>query len=205
SRSCCRCARSTCSGCWDCCSPSWSPSTPSDGAPVATGRIPMPTPPDTPAGREEQARTPRRPTAGDRSMQRATVIAVAVGLVLDLIVLAVASTRPEPTALNGALVGTGLTLIVVLPSVAIAFLGPRLSPMSMAATVLGSWAVKMFAVILILLFVRDLPSLSTQWIGLALLVGAVSAMIVEAVLLMRTRQPLEVTPVATPRGPRADQ
>lgn len=161
--------------------------------------------PETPDARDEHADAPRRSTAGDRSMQRATVIAVAVGLVLDVIVLAVAATRPEAPALNGALVGTGLTLIVVLPSVAIAFLGPRLSPMSMAATVLGSWAVKMFVVILILLFVRDLPSLSTQWIGVALLVGAVSAMIVEAVLLMRTRQPLDVAPFGSPRDPRDGQ
>ncbi|ATG51697.1 hypothetical protein CFK38_09300 [Brachybacterium vulturis] len=162
--------------------------------------------PETPDAHERGAApAPRRRTAGDRSMQRATVIAVAVGLVLDVIVLAIAATRPESTALAGALVGTGLTLIVVLPSMGIAFLGPRLSPMSMAVTVLGSWAVKMFVVILILLLVRDLPSLSTQWIGLALLVGAVSAMIVEATLLMRTRQPLDVEPARTPREPPAEQ
>lgn len=161
--------------------------------------------PESSDAREQPAAAPRRRTAGDRSMQRATVIAVAVGLVLDVIVLIVAATRPESTALAGALVGTGLTLIVVLPSMAIAFLGPRLSPMSMAATVLGSWAVKMFVVILILLLVRDLPSLSTQWIGVALLVGAVSAMIVEATLLMRTRQPLDVEPARTPGEPPAQQ
>ena len=165
----------------------------------------MPAQPETPSAHDERPAGPPRPTAGDRSMRRATVIAVAVGLVLDVIVLGVAATRPEPTALAGALVGTGLTLIVVLPSVAIAFLGPRLSPMTMAATVLGSWAVKMFVVILILLAVRDHPSLSTQWIGVALLVGAVSAMIVETALLMRTRQPLDVAPAPSPRGPRADQ
>ncbi|ATG54543.1 hypothetical protein CFK41_07030 [Brachybacterium ginsengisoli] len=158
--------------------------------------------PDTPStsGRTGSER-PRRGTAGDRAMQRATVIAVAIGLVLDLVVIALAATRPEATALNGALVGTGLTLIVVLPSVVIAFVGPRLTPLSMAATVLGSWAVKMFVVILILLLVRDHPALSTQWIGLALLVGAVSAMIVEATLLLRTRQPLDVAPVAEQREP----
>ncbi|MDN5598922.1 MAG: hypothetical protein ACTHV2_03100 [Brachybacterium sp.] len=161
--------------------------------------------PETSDASERPAAAPRRRTAGDRSMQRATVIAVAVGLVLDVIVLIVAATRPESTALAGALVGTGLTLVVVLPSMAIAFLGPRLSPMSMAATVLGSWAVKMFVVILILLLVRDLPSLSTQWIGVALLVGAVSAMIVEATLLMRTRQPLDVEPARPPGEPPAQQ
>lgn len=161
---------------------------------------PQPETPDVPA-RPGRPATPRR-TAGDRSMRRATVIAVVVGLVLDLVVLAVAATRPDGTALPGALVGTGLTLVVVLPSVAIAHLGPRLTPVGMATAVLGSWAVKMFAVILILLLVRDLPSLSTPWIGVALLVGAVSAMIVEATLLLRTRQPLDVAPYEPPEEPR---
>lgn len=160
----------------------------------------MPPRPDTPEHTDRPA--PRR-SAGDRSMQRATLIAVVVGLVLDLVVIAVAASRPDAGALTGALVGTGLTLVVVLPTLAIAHLGPRLNPVSMAATVLGSWAVKMFVVILILLLVRDLPGLSTTWIGLALLVGAVSAMIVEATLLLRTRQPLDVEPVEDPREPPA--
>ena len=64
---------------------------------------------------------------------------------------------------------------------------------------LGSWAVKMFVVILVLLLVRDMAALSTTWIGLALLVGAVSAMVVEATVLMRTRQPLDVAPPREPR------
>jgi glucan phosphoethanolaminetransferase (alkaline phosphatase superfamily) len=129
-------------------------------------------------------------------------LAAGVGLVADVVLLAIAATRPESAALYGALVGTGLTLVIVLPTVAIAFVGPRLTPVSMAATVLGSWAVKMFAVILVLLLVRDMEALSTTWIGLALLVGAVSAMVVEATVLMRTRQPLDVMPPSDP-GDRA--
>ena len=39
------------------------------------------------------------------------------------------------------------------------------------------------------------------WIGLALLVGAVSAVIVEAVLLARARQPLYVVPHDGPEDP----
>lgn len=134
----------------------------------------------------------RRRAAGDRAMQRATVAALVVGLVLDAVVIAVAGTRDESSALLGALVGTALTLVMVLPTVAITFVGTRLTPVSMAATVLGSWAAKMLVVILVLIAVRDLESVSTRWIGLALLVGAVSAVIVEAVLLARSRHPLEV-------------
>jgi hypothetical protein len=47
-----------------------------------------------------------------------------------------------------------------------------------------------------------MEALSTTWIGLALLVGAVSAMVVEATVLMRTRQPLDVMPPSDP-GDRA--
>ena len=156
----------------------------------------MPAQPETPAS--SSPRSPRR-AASDRSMQRATLIAAGVGLVADLVLLAIAAIRPESAALLGALVGTGLTLVIVLPTVAITFAGPRLTPVSMAATVLGSWAVKMFVVILVLLLVRDMAALSTTWIGLALLVGAVSAMVVEATVLMRTRQPLDVAPPSEPR------
>lgn len=131
-------------------------------------------------------------------MQRAMILALVVGLVLDAIVILIAALGFEGTALNGALIGTGLTLVIVLPPLVIAFAAKRMTPVTMAVTVLGSWAVKMLVVILVLILVRDLGSVSTRWIGLALLVGAVSAVLVEAVLLARTRQPLEVEPVADP-------
>lgn len=152
----------------------------------------MPAQPETPAS--SSPRSPRR-AASDRSMQRATLIAAGVGLLADGVVLALAATRPESAALYGALVGTALTLVIVLPTVAIAFAGPRMTPVTMAATVLGSWAVKMFVVILVLLLVRGQEALSAPWIGIALLVGGVSAMLVEASVLLRTRQPLDVAPV----------
>ncbi|MFE7604970.1 hypothetical protein ACFU1Q_07375 [Brachybacterium paraconglomeratum] len=155
----------------------------------------MPAQPETPAS--SSPRSPRR-AASDRSMQRATLIAAGVGLLADGVVLALAATRPESAALHGALVGTALTLVIVLPTVAIAFAGPRMTPVTMAATVLGSWAVKMFVVILVLLLVRGQEALSAQWIGIALLVGGVSAMLVEASVLLRTRQPLDVAPVEDP-------
>lgn len=143
-----------------------------------------------------RARSPH--LAGDIAMQRATLVALVVGLVLDAVVIAIAASRDEPAALMGALVGTGLTLVIVLPTVAITFLGRRLTPVSMAATVLGSWAAKMLIVILVLLVVRDLDGVSARWIGLALLVGAVSAVLVEGLLFARARRPLDVEPVDDP-------
>ena len=154
---------------------------------------PRPDSPDAP-----RAKAPRRRAVGDRAMQRAMVLALVVGLVLDAVIILIAALAFDSTALLGALIGTGLTLVVVLPTLVISFAGRRMSPVTMAATVLGSWAVKMFVVILVVIAVRDLASVSTRWIGLALLVGAVAAVSVEAVLLARSRQPLNVEPVAEP-------
>lgn len=147
----------------------------------------------TPTGR-----MPRRRAVGDRAMQRALILALVVGMVLDVVVLVIAAMSSDQPALVGALIGTGLTLVVVLPTLAVTFAGPRLTPVTMAATVLGSWAVKMLVVILVLIVVRDMAGVSTRWIGLALLVGAVSAVAVEVTLLARSRQPLDVEQVADP-------
>lgn len=152
--------------------------------------------PDNSATPAQSRPQPRRRAVGDRAMRRATIIALVVALVLDGIVLAVAVLSADGPAVNGALIGAGLTLVIVLPTVAIAMTGKRLTPVTMAATVLGTWAIKMLVVILVLVLVRDMDAVSTRWIGLALLVGAVSAIAVEAVLLARSRQPLDVEPVA---------
>lgn len=131
-------------------------------------------------------------------MQRVLILALVVGMGLDVVVIVIAAMSSDSPALVGALIGTGLTLVVVLPTLAITFAGPRMTPVSMAATVLGSWAVKMLVVILVLIIVRDMAGVSTRWIGLALLVGAVSAVAVEVTLLARSRQPLDVEQVADP-------
>src|SRR5699024_8196154 len=136
----------------------------------------------------------RARATGDRAMRRATVIALLVGLLLDSLVIAVAAVRFESPAVLGALVGTALTLVIVLPTVAITVVGRRMSPATMAATVLGSWAAKMLVVILLLVALGGIDAVANRWVGLALLVGAVSAVIVESVLLVRSRQPLEVDP-----------
>lgn len=134
-------------------------------------------------------------------MQRATLVALAVGLVLDAVVVAVAALRFETPAVVGALIGTGLMLVIVLPTVVIAFRGRHMTPVTMAVVVLGSWAAKMFVVIIVLALVRGLETVSSPWIGIALLVGAVCAVLVEGVLLVRSRQPLNVTPPTVPEDP----
>lgn len=157
--------------------------------------------PETPATADtapgtapSRTRSRRSRATGDRAMRRATLAALAVGLVLDVVVIALALLRSDASAVNGALIGTALTLVVVLPTVGIAWYATKLTPTTMAVAVLGSWAGKMLVVIIVLALVRDLGNVSPPWIGIALLVGALSAVIVEAVLLLRSRHPLQVGP-----------
>ncbi|EYT48200.1 hypothetical protein JOD52_001893 [Brachybacterium muris] len=134
-------------------------------------------------------------TAGDRGMLRATVVALIVGVVLDVVVIAVAAMAYDTPAVLGTLVGTVLTLVVVVPTVVTAYLAPRLGAASMAVTVLASWGGKMVVVVVTLLVLRGVEQVSMLWIGIALLVGALCAIASEMILLAKVRQPLDVTPV----------
>lgn len=136
----------------------------------------------------------RRRTAGDRGMLRATLAALIVGLAIDVIVIVIAAVSFDSPALVGALIGTGLTLVVVVPTAVSAYLAPRLSPLAMAVTVLASWAGKMVIVIVVLILLRDVEAVSFLWVGLTLLVGALSGVAVEMILLSKVRQPLDLAP-----------
>lgn len=136
----------------------------------------------------------RRRTAGDRGMLRATLAALIVGVAIDLIMIVVALVSFESPAVVGALIGTGLTLVVVVPTVVTAHLAPRLSPLAMAVTVLASWAGKMVVVIVVLILLRDTEAVSFLWVGLTLLVGALSGITVEMILMAKVRQPLDLDP-----------
>lgn len=128
----------------------------------------------------------------DRMMLRALLLAVAVGIVIDLVVIAVAWFAGDDGALAGALVGSGLALIVTLPTLGGALLSRSLPPMAWATVLMGSWMVKMFVLIIALLLLRDAEWMARGWLGIALLAGAIAAAFSEAVQMVRSRPRLEV-------------
>lgn len=155
--------------------------------PPAAARTPAPDPRD-PGVQRARSRN-------DAMMGRALLLAVAAGLVIDLVVIVLAATLGGDGALMGALVGSGLALVVTLPTLGSAVLSRRLPPMAWATVLMGSWMVKMFVLIIALLLLRDAEWLSRPWLGLALLAGALVAAVVEAVGMVRTRPRLEVAEV----------
>lgn len=170
-------------------------STPSEPRAEATAQVQAPTGESAPPGTATAAGAGTVRTAGDRGMLRATVIALIVGVALDLVVIAVAALGYDTPAVLGAVVGTVLTLVVVVPTVVTAYLAPRLGAATMAVTVLASWGGKMVVVVVTLLVLRGAEQVSMLWIGIALLVGALCAIASEMILLAKVRQPLNVTPV----------
>lgn len=128
----------------------------------------------------------------DRMLMRALLIAVGVGIAADLVVLALAAVLGDGSALRGALIGSGLALIVTLPTLASALLSRRLPPVSWAMVLMGSWMVKMLLLIIALLLLAEIPGISRPWLGIALLAGALAAAFAEALGMVRSRPRLEV-------------
>ncbi|MGY5764901.1 hypothetical protein ACXET9_06855 [Brachybacterium sp. DNPG3] len=150
-------------------------------------------------GEPTDADIARARARNDRMMMRALLIAVGVGIVIDAIVIALAATAGGEGALNGALVGSALALVVTLPTLAGARISRSLPPMAWATVLMGSWMVKMFVLIIALLLLRDAEWMARGWLGIALLAGAIAAAVTEAVQMVRSRPRLEV---AGPGGER---
>lgn len=134
----------------------------------------------------------RARAANDRTMMRALLLAIAAGIVIDLVVIVLAATLGGAGALPGALVGSGLALVVTLPTVLAARITRGLPPTAWAMVLMGSWMVKMFVLIIALLLLRDAEWLARGWLGVALLAGALVAALTEAVGMTRSRTRLEV-------------
>lgn len=140
----------------------------------------------------ERDRSAQAAAVNNRAMLRALGLAIVTGVVLDVLVIAAAAIAGGEGAVPGALTGTGLALVVTLPTLLSARIGTRHGPAAMAGVVLGTWLGKMVVLIGVLLWVRTLSGVSLPWIGVALLVGAVAPAVVEALLLLRARPRLEV-------------
>lgn len=76
----------------------------------------------------------------------------------------------------------GVTVIVALVT-------SRMSPTVLGAVVLGSWLVKMVVLIAVLVGLRSADFYDRTTFGLALLVGTIAALILEAWVVAKTRVP----------------
>jgi hypothetical protein len=140
----------------------------------------------------EAAEIARARSVNDRRLFRALVLAVAAGVLVDAVVLVIAGVAGGDGALPSAALGSGLALVVTLPTLITARAGRNLEIMGEAALLAGSWLVKMFVLVIIILLVSDATWLERPWLGAALLLGAIASAVTEAAILVRNRARLEV-------------
>lgn len=129
--------------------------------------------------------------ANNKLVQKAFSKAIMVGVGLNIALTLISLLFTEQEFL-GSIFGALAALIITLPTLITAYWGIKGSFNSLAATVLGTWLVKMIAVIALLIYIQNANWLNLQWVGFALLLGAVVPTVMEIYLLLRSRPKLEI-------------
>lgn len=101
-----------------------------------------------------------------------------------------------PAGVWGAAIGMGLAAGFFAITVGVALVTASLDVTALGATVLGSWLIKIVVLIVVLALLRDADFYSRPVLFVALLVGTMGALVLEAVVATRTQVPY------TEAGPR---
>ncbi len=94
-----------------------------------------------------------------------------------------------PAGAWGALIGMGLAAGFFAMTLAVALGSASLQVSALGAAVLGSWVMKMLLLIVVLAMLRRADFYSRPVLFVSLLVGTVGALVLEAVVVTRTRVP----------------
>lgn len=146
--------------------------------------------PPAPAAVNAAARATLR--ENQRRLQRMMAIAIGAGLALDAVVVIVAWLSAGRPQLLGALLGTALAAVILVPTWVVVRMGAQWSPQGSAAGILGSWLLKMAVLVVTLAALGDSEAVAPRWVGIALLTGAFLGLLIEVLLLARLKPRLEV-------------
>ncbi len=89
----------------------------------------------------------------------------------------------------GALIGIGIAVTFFAITVAAALLTAGLDVSTLGIAVLGSWLVKMVLLIIVLVLLREADFYHRPALFLALLVGTIGSLVIEALVVTRTQVP----------------
>lgn len=149
--------------------------------------VSSPPPADGAGSSPERQHALRAAAAHRRRVIRAYLLAIAAGLLLDGVILLVAALLGGTPAALGALVGTGLALILSVPSLIPAVFALGAGPATFGAVSMGTWLAKMIVLIAAVALVRHVDGITLPWVGVALLVGGLASLLTEAFVLLRER------------------
>lgn len=129
---------------------------------------------------------------------RRTLRLGAIGLAVLLPVAAVAGWAVDGSAgLVGALIGALVPAVFFGLTVVLALVTLRLSPGALGGVVLGSWVLKLLALIAVFLALSQWDGWSRPVFAVTFLVGVLASLALEAVVVLKTQQPY-VQPAPTP-------
>jgi hypothetical protein len=89
----------------------------------------------------------------------------------------------------GAFLGMAIPVAFFTGTVVVALLTVRVSAGAFGAVVLGSWIVKLIALLIVLFFLRDADFFNRPIFFIAFLIGTVGYLILEALIVVKTRVP----------------
>jgi hypothetical protein len=121
-----------------------------------------------------------------RRVLRAGALAAALALPLSVLVGYLAAGVPGAW---GALIGMGLALAFLAVTVVVALATARTGPTTLGIWVLVSWLAKIIILIGALALLRDADFYSRPALFAALLLGTAGTLILESVVVVRTRVP----------------
>ena len=139
----------------------------------------------------------RGPTALVTPMRRV----LRAGLIVSLVALPIAVVLGYVVAgaagAWGAAIGMGIAVGFFAITVGVALGTAAMGPTTLGAAVLGSWLVKMILLIVILVLLRDADFYSRPVLFIALLLGTIGALVLEALVVSRTQVPYTESGQAT--------
>ena len=129
------------------------------------------------------------PTALVAPMRRVLRVGLVALLVALPVALLVGWAIDGTAGLWGALIGMGIATAFFALTVGVALGTARLDVTALGAAVLGSWLVKMILLIVVLVLLRDADFYSRPVLFVTLLLATMGALVLEAVVVSRTRVP----------------
>lgn len=132
-------------------------------------------------------------------MQRTFGLAVLATCGVEVLLLILCAVVSDTAGLRGALVGAVLALLLAVLTLLVVRVGRRVSPVGMAAVVLGGWAAKIAIVLVALIVVSRFDGIDLLWVAITLLSGAAVALALETVLLSGIRNAVDVTSAGLPQ------
>jgi hypothetical protein len=137
------------------------------------------------------AATPRRrgPTALVTPMRRVLRIGLIASLVALPVAVLIGYLVAGAAGAWGAAIGMGIAVGFFTITIGVALVTAGMDATALGASVLGSWLIKMILLLVVLALLRDADFYSRPVLFIALLVGTIGTLVLEALVVTRTPVP----------------